>query len=343
MWLLPKLTKAIPSGLAAIVAITLIVKLFGLDVTSVGDLVTGGIGAGFPMPHLPSLEWGGDALRVIVPLAITMAAIGLIESLMTLQLIDEVTETRGNSNREAAGQGLANVLCGVFQGMGGCAMIGQSMINVSSGGRGRASGISAALFLLCFVLFVPGLIELIPVAALVGVMFMVVIGTFAWSSIRILNKIPRADAFVIVLVSSVTVLTDLAIAVACGIIASALVFCWQKSQSIFCRIETDEEGCRHYHLNGPLFFGSVQSFNKLFKVEEDGERTFVDFTESRVCDHSSLEAINAVVARYRRADKELIVTGLSPDCASVIKKAGPRVLESRVLTLSGRLRQVGEL
>lgn len=317
---LPKLTKAIPSSLAAIVTVTAIVHLLGLDTRTVVDMAS--VGGGLPSFHIPSVPFDMEMLKIIFPYSAILAAIGLIESLMTLQLVDEITETRGRANRECLGQGLANVVTGFFGGMGGCAMIGQSMINVNSGGRGRASGISAALFLLFFIVLGSSLIEMIPLAALVGVMFMVVLGTFEWSSIRILNKVPRADAFVIILVSTVTVFTDLAIAVFCGVVASALVFAWQKSETIKCDTYLDNEGFKHYNLNGPLFFGSVQSFQELFNPKEDPKKIFMDFSNSRVCDYSALEVINNLVQKYGQQEKEVYIKGLSPDCQSVIDKAG---------------------
>jgi SulP family sulfate permease len=316
---LPKLTKAIPSSLAAIVTVTLIVRFLGVDTRTVIDMAS--VGGGFPSFHIPSVPFDLEMLRIILPYSAILAAIGLIESLMTLQLVDEITETRGRANRECLGQGLANIVTGFFGGMGGCAMIGQSMINVNSGGRGRASGLSAALFLLFFIVAGSSLIEMIPLAALVGVMFMVVIGTFEFSSIKILHKIPKADAFVIVLVSTVTVFTDLAIAVFCGVVASALVFAWEKSESIKCEETIDEEGNKHYIFNGPLFFGSVQSFLDLFNPKEDPKKIYMDFKNSKVCDYSALEVINNLVQKYGQQGKEVYISNLSPDCQSVIDKA----------------------
>jgi SulP family sulfate permease len=320
IYLLPKLTTAVPSSLVAIITVTGLVHFLGLETRSVIDMAS--VGGGFPSFHIPNVPFDMTMLKIILPYSCILAAIGLIESLMTLQLVDEITETRGHANRECMGQGLANVVTGFFGGMGGCAMIGQSMINVNSGGRGRASGLSAALFLLFFIMVGPGLIEMIPLAALVGVMFTVVIGTFEWSSLRILGKIPTSDAFVIVLVSTVTVFTDLAIAVACGVIASALVFAWKKSEQIHCQESTDDEGNKHYKLNGPLFFGSVQSFQALFNPKEDPKRIYLDFTSSRVCDFSSIEVINNIAEKYKVQGKEVYIQNLSPDCASVITKAG---------------------
>lgn len=328
---LPKLTKAIPSSLAAIGTVTALVHLLGLNTRTVADMAK--VGGGLPTFHIPMVDLNLETLNIILPYAAIMAAVGLIESLMTLQLVDEVTETRGRANKECIGQGLANVVTGFFGGMGGCAMIGQSMINVNSGGRGRASGISAALFLLFFIVIGSSIIEMIPLAALVGVMFMVVLGTFEWSSVRVLRKIPKSDAFVILLVSIVTVFTDLAIAVFCGVIVSALVFAWQKSETIKADEYTDEKGYKHYQINGPLFFGSVQSFQDLFNSKDDPERIYMDFKNSRVCDYSSLEVINCIVGKYRAHGKEVYISNLSPDCQSVVDKAGA-IFEAKQETIS---------
>jgi SulP family sulfate permease len=318
--LFPKLTKAVPSSLVAIAFVTGLVHLLKLDTRTVSDMAA--VGGGLPTFHIPSVPLNFETLKIIFPYSAIMAAVGLIESLMTLQLIDEVTETRGRANRECIGQGLANFVTGFFGGMGGCAMIGQSMINVNSGGRGRASGASAALFLLFFIVVGSPIIELIPLAALVGVMFTVVIGTFEWSSVRILGKVPRSDAFVIILVSAVTVFTDLAIAVFCGVVVSSLVFAWQKSERINSVERIDSKGHKHYKLNGPLFFGSVNSFLKLFHPKNDPKRIYIDFKDSRVCDYSSIEVINNVVEKYKKQGKEVYIKNLSPDCQSVVTKAG---------------------
>lgn len=323
---LPKLTKAVPSSLAAIGIITAIVHFFNIDTRTVADMAS--VGGGLPSFHIPQVNFSLETLKIILPYSAILAAVGLIESLMTLQLVDEVTETRGRANKECIGQGVANIVTGFFGGMGGCAMIGQSMINVNSGGRGRASGISAALFLLFFILSGSAFIEMIPLAALVGIMFMVVIGTFAWSSIRVLNKIPRSDAFVIILVSSVTVFTDLAIAVFCGVIFSALKFAWEKSEYINHVEYIDSNGGKHYILKGPLFFGSVQSFQALFNPAEDPQEIFMDFKDSKVCDYSSIEVINNIVAKYKKLGKEVYVKNLSPDCQSVVNKAN-KIFEAK--------------
>jgi SulP family sulfate permease len=267
IFIVPKFTKAIPSALVGIAVVSFLVIGMGIDAETVGDKAS--IAGGFPKFHLPMVPFSFETFWIILPFSLILAAIGLIESLLTLTLIDEVTDTRGHSNRECVGQGVANTVTGFFGGMGGCAMIGQSMININSGGRGRLSGISAALFLLCFILFASSLIEAIPVAALIGVMFIVVIGTAEWASFRIMGKIPKSDAFIIVLVSGVTVVSDLAIAVIVGVIVSALVFAWEHAKHIGVSTYTDENGWKVYELNGPLFFGSVSNFRDLFTPNDD--------------------------------------------------------------------------
>jgi len=317
---LPRITTAIPSSLAAILAVTGIVVGLDLDVRSVGDIAS--IAGGFPAFHIPSVPLSLDTLIIILPYSIILAAIGLIESLLTLQLIDEITETTGKSNRECVGQGVANVCTGFFGGMGGCAMIGQSMININSGGLGRLSGISAALFLLSFILFASSFIEIIPLAALIGVMFIVVLGTFEWSSFRIIPKIPRADAFVLILVSGVTVVTDLAIAVVVGVVVSALVFAWNTSRHMDARTYTNDKGSLVYELHGSLFFGSIHSFSQLFTPREDPQDVIIDFRYTRVCDHSGLEAVDSIAERYTKQGKNLHLVHLSPECKTLLNKAG---------------------
>jgi SulP family sulfate permease len=320
---LPKFTRAIPSSLAAILVVSLIVIMFNIDVRTVGDMAS--ISGGLPHFHIPTVPLSWETLWICLPYAFILAAVGLIESLLTLSLIDEITETRGRGNRECIGQGTANVVTGFFGGMGGCAMIGQSMINVNSGGRGRMSGISAALFLLCFILFAHGLIEMIPLAALIGVMFIVVIGTFEWSSLRILGKIPKADAFVLILVSAVTVATDLAIAVIVGVIVSAIVFAWEAAQRMDADSHIDSNGTKIYTLRGPLFFGSILSFKNLFDPRNDPDDVIIDFLVTRVYDHSGIEAIDSVAERYLQAGKTLHLRHLSPECRALLKKAGDLV------------------
>lgn len=323
IYYLPKLTGSFPSSLAAIIVVTLLVILLELDTNSVGDLAS--IKGSFPSFHIPSVPFTFETLMIILPYSIILAAVGLIESLLTLSLIDDVTNTRGRGNRECVGQGIANSVTGLFGGMGGCAMIGQSMINVNSGGRQRLSGISAALFLLGFILFASSLIEIIPLAALVGVMFMVVLGTFEWSSLRIMGKIPRTDAFVLILVSGVTVATDLAIAVIVGVIVSALVFAWEHAKHISVKSYDDKKGSRVYELTGPLFFGSVKNFLDLFNPEEDPNDVIIEFQNSRVADHSAIEAIDNLAEKYIKAGKQLHLRHLSLECRELLKNAGDLV------------------
>jgi len=325
---LPKLTTAIPSSLAAIVVVSLMVIGFNIDTNTVGDMAS--IEGGLPQFHIPAVPFNLETLQIIFPYAIILAAIGLIESLLTLTLIDEITNTRGRGNRECVGQGIANTVTGFFGGMGGCAMIGQSMINVNSGGHQRLSGISAALFLLAFILFASSLIEQIPMAALVGVMFIVVIGTFEWSSVRIFRKIPRHDAFVLVLVSGVTVASDLAIAVVVGVIVSALVFAWEHAKHINVVSYIDDKGSKVYELNGPLFFGSVKNFRELFNPKEDPDDVIIEFKNSRVADHSAIEAIDNLAVRYIKAGKTLHLRHLSEECTVLLDKAGDLVEVNRM-------------
>ena len=316
---LPKMTRAIPSALAGILVVSLAAWGLQLDTKTVGDLSD--IAGGLPVFALPDVPLTLDTLWFILPYSVIFAAIGLIESLLTVTVIDEMTGTRGRGNKECVAQGTANVVTGFFGGMGGCAMIGQSMINVSSGGRGRLSGIAAALFLLSFILFASPLIEQIPIAALIGVMFMVVIGTFEWSSFRILRKVPKSDAFVLVLVSAVTVVTDLAIAVVVGVIVAALVFAWEHAKHITARTRQDDN-TRLYEIYGPLFFGSVANFKELFDPENDPREVIIDFRYSRVADHSALEAIDTIAERYLAAGKSLHLRHLSEEGRQMLKKAG---------------------
>ncbi|MEP3246644.1 MAG: SulP family inorganic anion transporter [Sneathiella sp.] len=319
IFLMPKLTKAIPAPLVGIGVVSLLVIGLNLDVRTVGDLAS--IAGGLPDFHIPTVPLTTETLWIILPYSLILAAIGLIESLLTLNLVAEITETHGGASKECVAQGVANTVTGFFGGMGGCAMIGQSMINVTSGGRWRLSGISAALFLLCFILFASGLIEQIPLAALVGVMFMVVIGTFAWSSFRIINKIPLSDAFVLVLVSAITVMSDLAVAVVAGVIVSALVYAWQGAKKIHAHSTIDAKGSKIYELEGPLFFGSVASFQELFDPRNDPGDVVIDFKNSRVVDHSGLQAIDSLAEKYTNAGKVLHLKHLSRDCQALLHKA----------------------
>jgi SulP family sulfate permease len=319
----PKLTKAVPSTLVAIVVVSFLVFGINLDTKLVGDIAS--IAGGLPTFSIPSVPFDFNTFKIILPFALVLAAIGLIESLLTLTLIDELTGTRGRGNKECIAQGAANTACGFFGAMGGCAMIGQSMINVNSGGRGRASGITAALALLGFILFASGLIEQIPLAALVGVMFIVVIGTFEWSSFRILKKVPKADAFVIILVSGVTVYSDLAVAVVVGVIVSALVFAWEHAKHVIVHRSTDVNGSTVYDVTGPLFFGSISNFLEQFDMDNDSDDVIVEFKNSRVVDHSAIEAIDTLAERYLSRDKTMHLRHLSLECTQLLTKAGSLV------------------
>lgn len=327
---LPKLTRAVPGSLVAIVAVTLLVIGLGFETRTVGDLAS--IAGGLPAFHIPTVPLTLETLWIILPYSLVLAAVGLIESLLTLQLVDELTETRGQSNRECFGQGVANLVTGFFGGMGGCAMVGQSMINVKSGGRGRLSGIAAALFLLTFILVGAPLIEAIPLAALVGVMFMVVLGTFEWGSFRLLgsidwrrrrlvSRIPLSDTLIGILVALVTVVVDLAAAVIAGVIASALVFAWNHAKQITVKSFTDEQGRRVYELHGTLFFASVKNFQELFDPASDPDEVVLEFQHSKVMDHSAIEAVDSLTERYLRAGKRLSLRHLSGECRGLLEKA----------------------
>ena len=320
---LPRFTNALPASLVAIVVVSLLVIGLDLDTRVVGDIAS--IKGGLPSFHIPSVPFNLETLVIIFPYAVVLAAIGLIESLLTLRLVDEITESRGHGNRECVAQGIANTTTGLFGGMGGCAMIGQSMINVNSGGRGRLSGITAALCLLLFILVASPLIEQIPLAALIGVMFIVVIGTFEWSSFRVIRKVPRTDALVLVLVSAVTVATDLAMAVVVGVIVSALVFAWEHAKYIRIEAREDHKGSTVYAVTGPLFFGSVSSFLDRFDPQSDNDDVVIDFARSRVADHSGLEAIDTLADRYLSAGKTLHLVHLSDECRRLLRKAGSLV------------------
>ena len=325
MYGLPKLVKKVPAALIAIITVSLIVVFGGVDTETVKSFIVAGGGtgikAGLPTFALPNVPLSWATLTFIFPYALIFAAIGLIESLMTLNLIDELTETRGSGNRESIAQGAANFINGLFGGMGGCAMIGQSIINIKSGGRGRFSGIVAALFLLAFILFGSTYIEMVPIATLVGVMFMVVIETFAWNSFKIINQVPNSDVIVIVLVTVLTVVFDLAIAVFAGVIVAALVFAWENALRIRARKFIDEYGIKHYEIFGPLFFGSTTLFMSKFEVNEDPDEVIIDFKESKIMDQSAIEAINKLDEKYLKAGKKIHLRHLSQDCVQLIKRA----------------------
>ncbi len=320
IWGLPKITKAVPASLAAILIIFGIVAYFKIDTKTVGDIAS--IQGGFPPFHIPAIPFTFEALILIFPYAAIVASVGLIESLLTLNIIDEITETRGQSDREAVAQGIANILSGFFSGMGGCAMLGQSLINISAGSRARLSGIIAAVMLLVFVMFGSSLIEQMPMAALTGLMIMVAIGTFEWASMKTFNKMPKSDVFVMVMVTLVTVfLHNLALAVVIGVIIAALVFAWDNAKRIRARKRIDEEGIKHYEIYGPLFFASVATFNEKFDVLNDPDEVIIDFAESRVVDMSAIEALNKITERYHKIGKKVHLKHLSPDCRKLLKNA----------------------
>ena len=328
IWLLPKITKALPATLVAILLTTMIVLVFKIDIPSVGDLAS--VKGGLPNFLIPNVPLNLETLKIILPYALILAAIGLIESLLTLNLVGEITNRRGGASRECLAQGLANTITGFFGGMGGCAMIGQSIINVKSGGRTRIAGIAAALFLLMFILYTSSLIEMIPIAALVGVMFMVVIGTFAWNSLKILFLVPKSDAIVIILVTGVTVAADLAIAVIVGVIFSALVFAWESASRIRAteRPSKREKGAKVYEIEGPLFFSSTNSFLEIFKPSEDPKVIIIDFARSKIIDQSALKAIEDIADRYNDIGKKVKLRHLTKDCHKLLSKAGQLVVDS---------------
>ena len=323
---MPRVTRIIPAPLAGIGVVAALVIFFGLDVPRVGDMAS--IKGGLPMFHIPTVPITWETLEIILPYSIILAAIGLIESLLTLNLVGEMTGKRGGASQECIAQGLANTATGFFGGMGGCAMIGQSMINVKSGGRTRIAGIAAALFLLAFILVGAPIIEMIPLAALVGVMFMVVIGTFAWNSFKILRRVPLTDAFVIILVTIVTVISDLAVAVVVGVIVSALAYAWNNARRIHAHTEISDKGAKIYRIQGPLFFGSSDGFLELFDVENDPNEVIIEFSDSRVVDQSALQAIEAIASKYETANKRIQLRHLSRDCHYLLTKAGHLVIDS---------------
>ena len=328
IWVMPRITKFIPAPLAGIGIVAAVVIGFGMDVPRVGDLAS--ISGGLPTWHIPMVPLNWATIEIILPYAVILAAIGLIESLLTLNLVGDMTGKRGGASQECIAQGVSNTVTGFFGGMGGCAMIGQSMINVKSGGRTRVAGIAAAVFLLLFILVGSSVIELIPLAALVGVMFMVVIGTFAWNSLTILRKVPKMDAFVILLVTVVTVMEDLAVAVVVGVIVSALAYAWNNARRIHAttRDSASEKGAKVYEINGPLFFGSSDGFAELFEVETDPDTVIVDFKDSRVVDQSALQAIEAIAGKYEAVGKRIQLRHLSRDCHQLLTNAGHLMVDS---------------
>ena len=329
IWGLPRISKAVPASLVAILLVFGLVLAFGIDTRTIGDIAS--IKGGFPPFHLPEVPVNMETLQIIFPYAAIVAGVGLIESLLTLNIVDEITETRGRGNKEAVAQGTANILSGVFSGMGGCAMIGQSLINTSNGARARLSGIVAALMLLAFIMFGADLIEKVPMAALTGLMIMVALGTFEWASLRTFRRMPKSDVLVMVLVTLVTVfLHNLALAVLVGVIIAALVFAWDNAKRIRARKYVDEDGVKHYEIYGPLFFGSVALFNEKFDVMNDPDEVVIDFRESRVVDMSAIEALNKITERYLKVGKKVHLKHLSRDCKRLLKNADD-IIEVNVL------------
>lgn len=317
---MPKLTKAVPASLTAILVVSGIIISLGISTKTVGDIAS--ISGGLPSFHIPNVPFNLETLMIVFPYSLIMALVGLIESLLTLAVVDEMTETRGRGNKESVAQGIANTVCGFFGGMGGCAMIGQSIINVSSGGRNRISGIVAAITLLLFILMGSSLIEQVPMAALVGLMFMVAIGTFEWASLRMFKNVPHTDFFVMITVALVTVIFhNLAIAVLIGVVISALKFAWENALRIRARKRIDEDGIKHYEIYGPLFFGSVGLFQEKFKIDGDPDEVIIDFEESRIVDHSAIEALNKVTERYAKMGKKVHLKHLSSDCRDMLDNA----------------------
>lgn len=328
IYLIPLLTKAIPSSLGAIIIVSTIVGFFGLDTKTVGDL--GSIAGGMPAFHLPDVAYNFETLQIIFPYAFLLACIGLIETLLTLNLIDDMTNTRGRPNKESMAQGAANIITGFFGGMGGCAMIGQSMININNGALKRLSGIATAIFLASFILFLSHWIELIPLAALIGVMFVVAEKTFEWGTLRLFGKVPKEDIFVGLLVGGVTIIADLAIAVILGVIVSALVFAWKHAKKIEVTTRIDKQGFKTYYLNGTLFFASAKNFHELFDIQNDPKDIVIDFKDSRVVDHSAIMAIDNLAGKYKAAGKKLHLVHLSPDCVDILETAKDMVEINRI-------------
>jgi len=323
MYFLPKFSKAIPAGLVAIIALTVVVYFGGIDTITVGSLTDLSQFKGhLPTFHIPDTLLSLDAIIMVLPYAVIVALVGLIESLLTLSVLDEMSGTRGSGNKECIAQGTGNITCGLFGGMPGCAMIGQSIINYTSGGLGRLSGITAAIGLMLLVATMTDLLNIIPVAVLVGIMFMVSIGTFEWSSGSHIKHMPRSDAFVMVVVTVITIFADLAIAVISGVIISALVFAWKHAR-IFTRTHVEADGTKVYELDGPLFFGSIQSFMDEFSIDQDPPRVVIDFKNARVMDSSGIEAVDAITKKYEDAGKNLTLRHLSKDCKTLMKNAGP--------------------
>lgn len=318
--LLPRVTKAIPASLVAIIVVFGLVFFFGIETKTVLDIAS--VSGGFPPFHIPNIPIDLQTLQIIFPYALIMASVGLTEGLLTLNLVDEITETKGKGNKECLAQGSANILNGFFFGMGGCPMIAQTLVNLSAGSRARLSGIIAALTILMIILFGAPIIEQLPMAALVGVMIMVAIGTFEWASFRIINKMPKHDIFVGVLVALITiVLHNLALAVLIGVIISALVFSWESAKRIRAKKYIDEKGVKHYEIYGPLFFASTTAFSEKFDVANDPNEVIIDFKESKITDMSAIDAVNKITERYAKVNKTVHLRHLSVDCRTLLKNA----------------------
>ncbi|CAM2883087.1 SulP family inorganic anion transporter [Flavobacterium frigoris] len=317
---LPKVTKAVPASLVAIIVVFGLVLGFGIETKTVADIAS--ISGGFPPFHIPNITLSLETLKIIFPYALIMASVGLTEGLLTLNLVDEMTGTKGSGNRECIAQGCANILNGFFFGMGGCPMIAQTLVNLSAGSRARLSGIVASLAILVIILFGAPVIEQLPIAALVGVMIMVAIGTFEWVSFRIINKMPKHDIFVLLLVAAITVvLHNLALAVLIGVIISALVFAWESAKRIRARKYIDDKGVKHYEIYGPLFFGSTTIFAEKFDVFNDPDEVVVDFKESKITDMSAIDAVNKLTERYAKVGKKIHLRHLSADCRQLLHDA----------------------
>ena len=318
--ILPKVTKAIPASLLAILIVFGIVIGFGIDTKQVVDIAS--VSGGLPSFSIPSIDFSLETLKIIFPYALVMASVGLTEGLLTLNLVDEITSTKGNSNRECLAQGSANILNGFFGGMGGCPMIAQTLVNLSAGARARLAGIVASLTILAIILFGAPIIEKVPLAALTGVMIMVAIGTFEWASLKTFNKMPKSDVIVMVVVTAITVLLhNLALAVLIGVIISALVFAWENAIRIRAKQYIDENGVKHYEIFGPLFFASSTTFMGQFDIKNDPEKVIIDFSESRVADMSAIDALNNLTEKYNKEGKKLTLRHLSKDCQVLLKNA----------------------
>ena len=322
--LTPKFTKTVPASLVAIMVVFALVYFFGIETKTVRDIAS--ISGGFPPFHIPNIPINFETLQIIFPYALIMASVGLTEGLLTLNLVDEITETRGNGNRECIAQGSANILNGFFFGMGGCPMIAQTLVNLSAGSRARLSGIIAALTILVIILFGAPIIELLPMAALVGVMIMVAIGTFEWASFRIINKMPKHDIFVGIVVALITILFhNLALAVLIGVIIAALVFAWESAKRIRAKKYIDEKGVQHYEIHGPLFFGSTTAFSEKFDIKNDPKEVIIDFKESKITDMSAIDAVNKITGRYAKLNKTVHLRHLSADCRTLLKNADSEI------------------